>query len=208
MKKHLKEFFLFPDILFMCIVCAAGFTFTLIHIATPWIWLAWLSGALSFALGEYLIHRFLFHLKPPHHPFLLSLLKRLHYDHHEDPDNLKLLFLPIWYSGPLILLSGGIAYLITKNVELTLGYITGTICYHLYYEWKHFIAHRPIKPLTPWGRKLKKLHLLHHFKNENYWFGVTHLTMDRVMGTYGHEKEVPLSSTARKLSEKGKNHLH
>ncbi|RAL21429.1 sterol desaturase family protein [Thermoflavimicrobium daqui] len=207
MRKYLKEFFFFPDIFFMCIIALVGITFIVFHITTSWIGLAWLLGLLSFALSEYLIHRFLFHLPPPKNPFFLSLLRRLHYDHHEDPTNLKRLFVPIWYSGPLFILASGIGYLFTRDIVLTCAYTTGAICYHLHYEWKHYVAHRPIKPLTPWGRKLKKFHLLHHFKNENYWYGVTHLTGDRIMGTYRDEKEIPMSKTARKLTEARKSQI-
>ena len=33
---------------------------------------------------------------------LLKMLKRLHYDHHSNPNELHLLFLPLWYSVPNI----------------------------------------------------------------------------------------------------------
>jgi hypothetical protein len=125
----------------------------------------------------------------------LKLLKRLHYDHHEDPNHLPLLFLPLWYSGPQFVLVGWIAYVLTGDAGNTVSFLTGAMSYHLYYEWKHYVAHRPIQPLTPWGKRLKKYHLLHHFKNEHYWFGVTHPAMDHLMGTFPDAREVTTSVT-------------
>jgi sterol desaturase/sphingolipid hydroxylase (fatty acid hydroxylase superfamily) len=201
MTKHLKEFFLFPDVLILCLALCAGLGWT---VATfdAWAPLAFLLGMLLFAVSEYVTHRFFFHLPPPRHPFLLRLLKRLHYDHHERPQERELLFLPIWYSGPQLLLVGVLAYLVTSSLDAAIHFLSGAMAYHLYYEWKHFVAHRPIRPLTPWGRKMKRLHLLHHFKNENYWFGVTEPVLDQWFGTFPDEDKVELSPTARKLSEK------
>lgn len=205
MAKYLKEFFFFHDILIMSFVFLTGAVITLTQADQVWIWVTVGLGAVLFAISEYTTHRFLFHLKPPKHPFLLKMLKRLHYDHHEDPNDLKLLFLPVWYSGPQFILVGIIAYLITKDVYLTIAFLTGAIAYHLYYEWKHYVAHRPIKPITPWGKQLKKYHLLHHFKSEHYWFGVTNPALDHLMGTFKDEKEVETSATARKLIQTGQD---
>jgi 4-hydroxysphinganine ceramide fatty acyl 2-hydroxylase len=82
-------------------------------------------GMLVYAVSEYTIHRFLFHMKPPRNPVLLRLLKRLHYDHHVDPDELTLLFLPVWYSLPLIAASSLVVYAITSQITLTVAFATG-----------------------------------------------------------------------------------
>lgn len=49
---------------------------------------------------------------------------------------------------------------------------------------------------------MKKVHLLHHFKNENYWFGVTNMMYDKAFGTYKEEKEAEKSETARQLEQR------
>ena len=61
---------------------------------------------------------FLFHLKPPKNVFLLKMLRRLHYDHHVYPDDLKLLFLPVWFSIPSFTIYLLISYVITKVLPL------------------------------------------------------------------------------------------
>ena len=46
------------------------------------------------------------------------MLRRLHYDHHVYPDDLKLLFLPVWFSIPSFTIYLLIAYGITKVLLL------------------------------------------------------------------------------------------
>ncbi len=72
------------------------------------------------------------------------------------PDDLKLLFLPVWYSMPGFAIYLLILYGVTNHVTITLSFGMGMIVMLLVYEWKHYIAHRPIRPLTHFGRWLKK----------------------------------------------------
>ena len=41
-----------------------------------------------------------------------------------------------------------------------------------------------------------------HFKNENYWFGVTTPTYDFLLGTFKNQKKVEKSATARNLEKR------
>lgn len=199
--KYVKEYLLFPDIIVTGIVFIACLIWTVPHLNTFQTWIALALGMAGYAASEYMIHRFLFHMKPPKNAFLLKMIKRLHYDHHVTPNELNLLFLPVWYSLPLIAVSGGIAYGMTRSLTLTIAFVCGVIGYLLIYEWVHFVAHRPIQPRTPWGRWMKKLHLWHHYKNEHYWYGVTNPVLDVLMGTFEHEKNVERSTTARNLEQ-------
>ena len=81
------------------------------------VWLAALAGAgwllaagrfapLLFALafvlwilGEHPAHRHVLHMRRPRSEFGRKLIARLHYDHHRDPTNAELLFLPFWVSA-------------------------------------------------------------------------------------------------------------
>jgi 4-hydroxysphinganine ceramide fatty acyl 2-hydroxylase len=197
------DFLLFPDIVIMGILFLAGAAFTVSRLghALTWVWLVF--GMMVYAAGEYVTHRFLFHKSPPKNRLALKLLRRLHYDHHVRPDDLHLLFLPIWYSLPNIAAAGAIFYAAARRWDWTIVFITGLIGYLLYYEWKHYVAHRPLRPITPWGRWLKKLHLLHHYKNERYWYGVTNPALDRLLGTWAEEAAVDKSETARNLEKNG-----
>ena len=202
MRKFVKEFATFPDVIVMfviCITCAALTVPNALQIST---WIALAIGMLTYATSEYIVHRFLFHIKTPKNPFLLKMIKRLHYDHHEKPNDLKLLFLPLWFSIPGFIIYSLIFFWITKSIALTAAFATGVISYFLYYEWKHYVAHKPIQPRTQLGKNIKKHHLLHHFKNENYWFGVTHTTFDKTLGTFKLQDEVEKSLTAKNLEKR------
>ncbi|PIC99601.1 sterol desaturase family protein [Sporosarcina sp. P29] len=200
--KYMKEFVTFPDITIMLVLFIPLISYSLLHAFSFGVWISFIIGMATYAMSEYLIHRFLFHMKTPTNPFLLKTIKRLHFDHHVDPANLKLLFLPIWFSLPGFTIFALVFYFITGSWLFTIAYLAGIIAYFMYYEWKHYIAHRPIQPRTEMGRRIKKAHLWHHFKNENYWFGVTHTVIDKTFGTYKDQKEVGKSDTAKNLENR------
>ncbi|TYS67601.1 fatty acid hydroxylase family protein [Sutcliffiella horikoshii] len=202
MKGYYREFFLFPDItiLMVLIVVSIGWQ---VWSGMTWVALAVFAfGMLTFMFSEYLTHRFVFHLKPPKHPILLKMLKRLHYDHHTDPNDLHLLFLPLWYSLPNLSVLALIFYLIAGNWGLTVAFASGLMMMLFLYEWKHYVAHRPIKPRTKFGKWVKKTHILHHFKNENFWYGVSTPFVDVLFGTLKNEKDVETSKTAKDLEKR------
>ncbi|WP_338752688.1 sterol desaturase family protein [Bacillus sp. FJAT-52991] len=199
--KYVKEFFFYPDIFIMSILFLVSLGFMIPHLTSLWTWLAFVIGMVAYTLVEYMTHRFLFHMKPPKNTFLLNLIKRLHYDHHATPNDLHLLFLPLWYTLPNLTIAGVVAYFVSSSLVLTNAFISGVIIFLLFYEWKHYIAHRPVQPLSPWGRWMKKVHLWHHFKNENYWYGVTNPVYDWAMGTFKEQKNVEQSKTARNLEK-------
>ena len=170
--------------------------------AVPW---ALALGALIFFTSEYSTHRFLFHARPLKAPFLLHLQHRLHYDHHTEPERLGLLFLPPWFVVPVFALYGAVYFLITRSVALALCLLAGNLLALFYYEWVHYVAHVPFVPVTPFGRWIKKYHLLHHFKNEHFWFGVTNPAMDVLSGTYRGVTDVARSATTRHLYDNPKS---
>ncbi len=202
MKGLYREFFLFPDITILLVLIIINISAQLWNGITVWGVAVFAFGMILFIFSEYLSHRFLFHLKAPKNSFLFKLIKRLHYDHHTDPNNLHLLFLPLWYSIPNLSVLVLIFYLITGNLWLTVAFAGGLKMMLLIYEWKHYVAHRPIKPKTKIGKNIKKLHILHHFKNENYWYGVSTSFVDVLFGTLKDEKEVETSKTAKDLENR------
>ncbi|QPC47842.1 sterol desaturase family protein [Mangrovibacillus cuniculi] len=196
-----KEFWFYPDIICLSLLFIGSFFFFLTF-ATSWTqWLSILIGMVTYTLGEYLTHRFVFHMKPPKHPFFLKLMKRVHYDHHVKPKDLHLLFLPLWYSVPNIVVVAILVFFITGNLAVTSGFISGVVIFIIYYEYTHYVAHRPINPKTPWGKWMKKVHLWHHYKNEQYWYGVTSPIYDYALGTFKDQKDVEKSATARDLEK-------
>src|SRR5690606_22659629 len=116
LNKHVKEFLMFPDVLIMLTLFLIVAGFTVSHLNELATWIAIAVGAIVYALSEYGIHRFVFHMKTPENPFLLKLIKRLHFDHHEIPTDLHLLFLPLWFSIPSFAITVLLVYWITSNL--------------------------------------------------------------------------------------------
>ncbi|HKG21274.1 MAG TPA: sterol desaturase family protein [Blastocatellia bacterium] len=156
-------------------------------------------GMLVFFCVEYVSHRFLLHAAPRPEPSLSRLQRRLHYDHHREPDILELLFVPLWFSLPNLTVYAALYFLLSRSVPVTLALVLGNLISFLYYEWVHYIAHIPATPRTPWGRWMKKYHLLHHYKNEGLWFGVTNPSLDLLCGTYRRAVMAEKSSTVRNI---------
>jgi 4-hydroxysphinganine ceramide fatty acyl 2-hydroxylase len=164
----------------------------------PFNWILAVIGAVIFLSSEYTTHRFLFHARPTS-GWLLQLQHRLHYDHHIDPPQLDLLFLPLWFIVPVSAIYFGVYMAITRNVIFSTSLTFGSIVALTYYEWVHYVAHVPFTPVTPFGRYMKKYHLWHHFKNEHFWFGVTNSIPDYAGMTYRELDDVPRSTTVREI---------
>jgi hypothetical protein len=155
-------------------------------------------GALLFYGSEYLMHRFAFHAPPARFAFVRRLQHRLHYDHHVEPDRLDLLFLPLWFLVPNLAAAAALVAL-ALGPAATAPTMLGVVAAILHYEWTHYVAHTPIRPLTPLGRWIKQYHLRHHFISEKLWFGVSNPSLDFVFGTYRRTGEARRSPTVRKL---------
>ena len=84
-----------------------------------------LVGASAFFLAVYGTHRFLLHARPASSPFVLRLQRRLHYDHHVEPERLDLLFLPLWFLIPALALYAVVYYALSRNVTITLAIVFG-----------------------------------------------------------------------------------
>jgi 4-hydroxysphinganine ceramide fatty acyl 2-hydroxylase len=167
-------------------------------------WLAvspWLAatGAALFYLTEYSTHRFLFHASPSRWAWLRAKQHRLHYDHHLEPARLDLLFLPLWYVVPNMIVTAALAYAVLRNGGEVAALALGAMLALLHYEWVHFVAHVPHTPWTPAGRWMKRYHLRHHFVNEKLWFGVSNPAMDVVYRTFRDTGVGSRSQTTRRL---------
>jgi sterol desaturase/sphingolipid hydroxylase (fatty acid hydroxylase superfamily) len=67
------------------------------------------------------------------------------------------------------------------------------------YEWSPFLIHSTYVPRSAGFRAVWRAHILHHYKNEQYWFGVTNPVADYVLRTRPAKDAVPTSPTARTL---------
>lgn len=178
--KHIKEFVADQRIL---VVLTVFFINVVTFFATPHergTWLALIIGFVLFYIVEYIVHRFILHGVAQK---LMPKAYEGHHEHHTHPNDIEFLLTPNLYNIPSYIALIAITFLVTRNVHLTSAVFMLFSLGQLHYEWTHYISHRPIIPLTPWGKWMKKYHLLHHFKDPDAWYGVTNPSFDILAGT-------------------------
>ena len=171
--------------------------------ATPWRTLAaFISAPVMYPVIWYLLHRFILHSRFLYRfPATAKLWKRIHYDHHQDPNRLDVLFGSLTNTIPTLLIATiPVGYWITGNWS---GAATATAAGMLttcVYEFCHCIQHLNYQPKSAWLRRIKQLHMAHHFHNETGNFGIISFWVDRVAGTaYEDMTAMPRSRTVFNL---------
>jgi sterol desaturase/sphingolipid hydroxylase (fatty acid hydroxylase superfamily) len=135
---------------------------------------------------------------------LAGTWKRIHYDHHQDPNHLEVLFGALHTTLPTIALG-----VIPLGWAIGMGWDSGdhhapfgaaaaalaagllTTCF---YEFVHCIQHLAYKPKSPRLADMKRRHMAHHFHDENGNYGITTFFWDKVFGTYYDRPERPEKS--------------
>jgi hypothetical protein len=126
---------------------------------------------------------------------------RLHREHHEEPDNIPLIFLPSRHILLALVAFSAVLYGLTSSVAWS---ATGMGCASfstLLYEWTHYLTHSSYQPKSRYYRKIWQLHRWHHYKHEGYWFSFTLPYLDGWLGTGPDHSEVERSATARNLGQ-------
>ncbi|MBN6039482.1 sterol desaturase family protein [Amycolatopsis sp. 195334CR] len=155
-----------------------------------------------FPLFEWVVHVTVLHWRPRRIGGLTldSLLARKHREHHGDPRDVPLIFIPWQTLCWLLPAATAIGLFAFPRLETGLTFLTCLGLLGLGYEWTHYLVHSDYKPRTRLYRAIWRNHRLHHFKNEHYWFTVTSSgTADRVLGTYPDPAGVPSSPTVKAL---------
>jgi sterol desaturase/sphingolipid hydroxylase (fatty acid hydroxylase superfamily) len=143
--------------------------------------LAWaLGGYLFWTLTEYWLHRVVFHFEPDH-PVgrrLHFIIHGVHHDHPNDP--LRLVMPP---SASIPLASGFLlAFWAVLGSGRWAAFGAGFLAGYLAYDMLHYHVHHHV-PSTRVGRKLRELHMRHHFQDHERGFGVSAPYWDHVFGT-------------------------
>ncbi|MGH7687880.1 MAG: sterol desaturase family protein [Candidatus Dormibacteria bacterium] len=150
---------------------------------------------------EWLIHVYGLHAKPTtvFGRRLDPLYARRHRMHHRDPRNVPLIFVPLPVLFGFLTALGAIAYFAFPPLELKLTAYATMTTFLLGYEWTHFLIHSHHVPRSAIFRAIWRNHILHHYKNEQFWFGVTNPIADYALRTHPAKDAVPASPTARTL---------
>lgn len=159
-----------------------------------------------FPFFEWVVHVMILHWRPKHvGRFAIDHeLARKHREHHMDPRNVPLIFIP-WKSLFWILPAAlAVSLIAFPRLGLGLTYLIFVAVLGIIYEWCHYLIHTEYKPKSRFYRAIYRNHRNHHYKNEHYWFTVTSSgTADRVLGTHPDPKSVPTSPTAKNLHSAG-----
>jgi 4-hydroxysphinganine ceramide fatty acyl 2-hydroxylase len=204
MKEALKIYFGRAEIIFYWLLALVSLTYI---ITTGSLLKYWYLSFIIILLSpfiEYFSHQYFLHFPMPKNrekfKFLFNFLDNIHYIHHRDPKNVDYIFAQAWLTLPVLVMDVSIAYLITGSLEMTLVIITFMMFYYLLYEWTHFLAHSNYNPKNRYSSYMKKYHLLHHYKNENYWYGITNPLGDIIFGKYKNPDTVEKSPTVKSLA--------
>jgi len=203
LKELVVAYFQYPAIIAYLLLAAASLVFFAWYPAPvlPTL-LTVVASALVYPLVWYVLHRWVLHSRWMWKvPFLASTWKRIHYDHHQDPNHLEVLFGALHTTLPTIAIATApLGYAIASpwGGEAALGgaaiaFATGllTTCF---YEFCHCIQHLAYKPKSKWLAEMKKRHMAHHFHDETGNFGITTFFWDKLFGTHYDRPERPKKS--------------
>ncbi len=140
-----------------------------------------LAGWLFWTLTEYWLHRIVFHFEPEEGPGarLHWIIHGVHHDHPNDPLRLVM---PPTASVPLAL-GFCLVFWLVLGADHAPAFSAGFLAGYLVYDLLHYHVHHH-RPRTRLGRRLRELHMRHHFQDDERGFGVSAPYWDRVFGTH------------------------
>jgi sterol desaturase/sphingolipid hydroxylase (fatty acid hydroxylase superfamily) len=176
----------YPAILLYMGLAAAGIGTWLYQPATLGRTLLAIAVAvLLFPIVWYGLHRWVLHSRWMWKvSWLASTWKRIHYDHHQDPNHLEVLFGSPGNVIPTVAIATiPIGYAIGGVGGAAAAFATGMIqtCVN---EFFHCIQHLAYKPKMKWLVHMKQRHMEHHFHDETGNFGITNFWWDHLGQTY------------------------
>jgi dihydroceramide fatty acyl 2-hydroxylase len=139
-----------------------------------------MGGYAVWTLTEYWLHRVVFHFEPER-----GIGARLHWMihgvHHDHPNDPMRLVMPPSASLPLATLFAGLFWLVLGG-QWFMPFLAGFLAGYLAYDMVHYHVHHH-RPRTRVGRRLRELHMRHHFQDDERGFGVSAPYWDYVFGT-------------------------
>ncbi len=155
------------------------------------------AGVFYWTFLEYVIHRFLYHIRYPT-KFLNYFWGSFHQYHHRDMSDHRVLnagFLMVYVVTPLVLTP---FLLFTGDVLILASVGAGLVLAHYSYEWVHYTLHLKVFE-TGYLGYIQKYHFHHHDHAPQKNFGNTSHLWDVVFGTYdGAYKSYRMSERTQK----------
>ncbi|MBC7555035.1 MAG: sterol desaturase family protein [Taibaiella sp.] len=140
--------------------------------------LLFISGAITWSLFEYAIHRYLFHIIGDS-PRAKKIVYTMHGVHHEYPRDKDRLFMP---PLPSLIIAITIFYIMYASLGwLALSFFPGFLFGYIVYGSMHYAIHAFSPP--KYLKALWRNHHLHHYKCPDKGFGVSSVLWDVVFGS-------------------------
>lgn len=138
------------------------------------------GGVVFWTFAEYILHRFVFHWKPPG-----KIGERIHFVahgvHHDYPNDSKRLVMPPALSL-IFCITFYLIYINTLGPAYTMAFFPGFIFGYLLYDMTHYALHHAnIK--HPLFLRLKEHHMVHHYHDPDNGYGVSSKLWDYIFFT-------------------------
>jgi hypothetical protein len=126
-----------------------------------------------YVVQEHLVHRFIFHAPAPRNQTLFDALYRLHYGHHDQVTNKHLLFTPLWFSLPLMIVNVAAFAIVFPLTDAAIAVLAGGVVAYLWFEWLHLTSHFRMSSKGRLGRYITRRHSKHHHVDYANWYTVS-----------------------------------
>ena len=140
------------------------------------------AGYFLWTLTEYWMHRLVFHFEPED-----GIGARLHWMvhgvHHDHPNDPLRLVMPPAVSVPLAAIFV-VAFVAIFGTPLAWAVSAGFLAGYLAYDMLHYALHHHRQPRTALERRLRELHMRHHFEDDSNGYGISAPWWDVVFGTF------------------------
>lgn len=154
-----------------------------------------LAVGLVYPLVWYVLHRWVLHSRWMFKsPLTARAWKRIHYDHHMDPNHLEVLFGALYTTLPTIALATAPIGWLIGGLGAAMAAFAAGLLITCAYEFVHCVEHLPYKPRIRFLADMKARHLAHHFHDENGNYGITNFAWDRLLGTRYERRDRPARS--------------
>ena len=185
LRELIVAFFQYPAIIAYLVLATAAAGVWLVRPAPILATLAVVVLAvLLFPVGWYVIHRYMMHSRWMWKvSWLAATWKRIHYDHHQNPNSLEVLFgSPLHELPAIAAITIPMGYAIGGLGGAAAAFATGLVqaCVN---EFCHCIQHLAYTPKNRWLLRMKQRHMAHHFHDETGNFGITNFWWDGLFGT-------------------------
>ncbi len=145
-----------------------------------------LSGYVLWTLFEYWLHRIVFHFEPEQ-----GIGARMHWMihgvHHDHPNDPMRLVMPPAASVPLALIVIGVLWLVLGAAHAP-AVVAGFFIGYMIYDEMHYALHHHT-PRSRVGKRMRELHMRHHFQDDERGFGISAPYWDLVFRTSSRARD-------------------